>query len=57
MNRDWFWVLLAGIVGGFAFAAGSSIEGRVEKRLSSTYVYPPSTVGAGTVGSRTGGVY
>lgn len=40
--------LLAGVVAGFAFAAGSSIESRVENR-----VVRKSTQGAGTVGADT----
>ena len=34
MNRNLFWFLVAGIIGGFAFAAGSSLETRAEKKLS-----------------------
>ena len=58
MSSRWFWVLVAGVIGGFAFAAGSSIEGKVEKKFGATA--PESTAGADVPGartSRTPGVY
>jgi hypothetical protein len=55
-NGKWFWVLAAGIVGGFAFAAGSTLWEKTQSKLGIT----ETTAGAAVVGARTAntpGVY
>lgn len=55
-KNSWFWILVAGIIGGFAFAAGGTLWGKAESKLGIT----ESTAGADVVGARTAntpGVY
>jgi hypothetical protein len=49
MSDKWFWILVAGVIGGFAFAAGSSLEAKTEAKIKSRQ----STAGADVVGART----
>lgn len=56
MKGNFWWLIIAGIIGGFAFAAGSSLEAKTEARFG----IGNSTAGEGGPGSRTAntpGVY
>lgn len=55
-KNSWFWVVVAGIIGGFAFAAGGTLWSSTESKLG---IGLP-TAGADVVGARTAqtpGVY
>jgi len=52
VDSKWFWVLVAGVIGGFAFAAGSSLYSRTEDKMSKLGIGLP-TAGSGGPGSRT----